>query len=49
MSIGKKNILFYVIITTAVFLAAMTYIYFQNNSMILDQGEKRSTAIIKHI
>lgn len=47
MSMGKKNVLFYVIVTAIVFLAAMLFIYFQNRSEILGQGVERSTAIIK--
>ena len=46
MTLAKKNILFYVVITTIMFGISMSIMYFQNKNEILSQGEARATVVI---
>jgi len=47
MSLAKKNILFYIIITVIMFGTTMSIMYYQNKNEILSQGEERASAVIK--
>jgi methyl-accepting chemotaxis protein len=47
MSLAKKSILFYIVITGIIFCTSMAIMYFQNKSEILGQGEERGIAVIR--
>jgi len=46
MSIAKKNIIYYVVLTTVMICVTMSIMYFQNKKGILSQGEERADAVI---